>query len=218
MSDAREHILRNIRRSLRRTGPLEPSVQHALDTRTRNHEIHVQPAVGGDRAARFVAKMQMVAGSVIRVQSLADVPKAVTDYLGLHALPLQVLMAGDAMFESLTWPDELRIEKRAAKRDDAVSVTGAFAAVAETGSVVLVSNQDNPTTLNFLPDDHIVVLRAQQIESHIEDVWSRLREDLPSIPRTVNFITGPSKTADVEQTIQVGAHGPRRFHVILVDR
>lgn len=216
MSNAREQILRDIRRSLRRTGPLEQSVEHTLDTRTRNHEIHVQPLVGGDPVVRFVAKMQMVAGSVTRVPSLADVPKALTDYLKLHALSLQVVMAGDAMFESLVWPDELGIEKRAAKRDDAVSVTGAFAAVAETGSVVLVSNENYPTTLNFLPDDHIVVLRAEQIESHIENVWSRLR-DLPSMPRTVNFITGPSKTADVEQTIQVGAHGPRRFHVILVD-
>ena len=99
---------------------------------------------------------------------------------------------------------------------DAVSLTPCFAAIAETGTLMLVSGRDTPTTLNFLPDTHIVVLRADQVLPHYEEGWSRLRASGP-MPRTVNFITGPSRTGDIEQRIQLGAHGPRRLHIVLVD-
>ncbi len=56
-----------------------------------------------------------------------------------------------------------------------------------------------------------------QIVRHLEDLWAQLRARLDGMPRAVSLITGPSKTADVEQTMQYGAHGPRRLHVILVE-
>ncbi len=95
-------------------------------------------------------------------------------------------------------------------------MTPCFAAVAETGSVVLVSGPESPTSLNFLPEFHVVLVYADQLVRHVEDVWGRLRRAGVS-PRTVNFITGPSKTADVEQTIQYGAHGPRGLDVIFIE-
>ncbi len=96
-------------------------------------------------------------------------------------------------------------------------MTAAFAGIAETGTLVLLSDAQSPTTLNFLPDVHVVVLRREQIVRRIEDVWQRLRDEVAGMPRTVNFITGPSRTADIEQTIQLGAHGPRSLHVILIE-
>jgi L-lactate dehydrogenase complex protein LldG len=100
-----------------------------------------------------------------------------------------------------------------------VSVTGAFAAIAETGTLMLLSGPSGPTTLNFLPDNHIVVLRASQLVGAYEEAWGRLRElyGPGKLPRTVNLITGPSRTADIEQTIQLGAHGPRRLHILVVE-
>ena len=82
---------------------------------------------------------------------------------------------------------------------------------------MLLSGPDHPTTLNFLPDTHIVVLRASQVVGPYEDAWARLRAAATAMPRTVNFVTGPSRTADIEQTIQLGAHGPRRLHIVLID-
>ena len=216
MSDAREQILASIRHSLKRTGTLEGSVSRMLDERLARHPVHVQPALQGDLAARFVSKLEAVAGTAARVSSLAAVPDAVVDYLSAQALSLEVVMASAPMLAQLDWPASLKIERRVARREDRVTVTGAFAGVAETGSLVLVSGRESPTTLNFLPDVHIVVLRREQIVAHIEDVWSQLRSELAAMPRTINFITGPSRTADVEQTIQLGAHGPRSLHVILV--
>ena len=91
-----------------------------------------------------------------------------------------------------------------------------FGAVAETGTLAFVSGPASPTTLNFLPDNHIAVLREDDVVPNLEDVFARLRTEHPGMPRTLNLISGPSKTADVEQTIVIGAHGPRRLHVILI--
>src|SRR3546814_21166695 len=104
---------------------------------------------------------------------------------------------------------------------DVVSVTAAFAGIAETGKRMLHSGPERPTTLNFLPDTHIVVLRAGQVVGPYEDAWARLRQARRDagrdFPRTVNLITGPSRTADIEQTVQLGAHGPRRLHIVIIE-
>jgi L-lactate dehydrogenase complex protein LldG len=100
---------------------------------------------------------------------------------------------------------------------DAVSVTGAFAGVAETGTLVLVSGPEHPSTLNLLPETHIVVLRRDQLVGSYEDAWALLRVMGRGMPRTVTMVTGPSRTADIEQTLQLGAHGPRRLHIVLID-
>jgi len=109
------------------------------------------------------------------------------------------------------------VEQRKTTGNDATVLTEAFAGVAETGSLVLLSSMNSPTSLNFLSDNYLCVLRRDHIVRHIEDVWDRIRQQVGTLPRAINFITGPSRTADVEQTIQLGAHGPRRLHVILFE-
>jgi L-lactate dehydrogenase complex protein LldG len=101
---------------------------------------------------------------------------------------------------------------------DLAAVSHAFTAVAETGTVVLTSGPDNPTTLNFLPDTHIVVVAAQDIAGDYETVWQRVREKfgVDALPRAINMITGPSRSADIGQILILGAHGPRRLHVLVV--
>jgi L-lactate dehydrogenase complex protein LldG len=117
----------------------------------------------------------------------------------------------------------LEIRRGRAEDGDQVGVTACFAAVAETGTLMLLSGPESPTRNNFLPDTHVVVLRASQVVASYEDGWAALREAgrRPeggfAMPRTVNFITGPSRTADVEQRLELGAHGPRRLHIVLVD-
>ena len=102
--------------------------------------------------------------------------------------------------------------------DDLVSVSHAEAGVVETGTLALFSGQNNPTTLNFLPENHIIVLEESAIVDHYEDVWTLIRQQFGegNMPRTLNFITGPSRSADIEQTLLLGAHGPIRLHVLLV--
>jgi L-lactate dehydrogenase complex protein LldG len=218
MSSAREEILARVGKSLGRQGPLAPEALARLEQRMAAHPVHVQPKLEDDLSARFIAKLQAVHVTTRQVGSLNEVSEVIAQHLEAQSLPARVVMARDTLLQEIEWPKDLHIEHRAAADGDMLSVTGAFAAVAETGSVVLLSRQNTPTTLNFLPEEHIVVVREEQILPHIEDVWSLLRQERSELPRTVNFITGPSKTADVEQTIHYGAHGPRRLQVIVVAR
>ncbi len=216
-NSARDQILSDIRQALNRTTSLDKSVSAALETRLAAHSIHVQPVVETDLVGQFIAKSNAVASTVATVPSLAQVPEAVTQYLTTNSQKLEVVMAPDPLLDGIDWPASMKIERRQAGRQDVVSITGVFAAIAETGTLVLLSGAHSPTTLNFLPDVHIVIVQRQQIVTHIEDVWRRMRSELEEMPRTVNLITGPSRTADIEQTIQLGAHGPRSLHVVLVE-
>ena len=166
-----------------------------------------------------------VAARVIRVASAEAVPEAVADYLKSENLPAEVRRAPDPALRDLPWDSQPLISwsEGPARPTDPVSLTGAFAGIAETGTLMLTSGPAGPTTLNFLPETHMVLLKAGDIFGCYEDAWDRLRaaqglaDDGGALPRTVNLITGPSRTADIEQTIQLGAHGPRRLCILLVD-
>jgi L-lactate dehydrogenase complex protein LldG len=156
--------------------------------------------------------------TVARVASQDEVPGEVVRYLAAENLPAELVMAPDPGLDAIPWDQRplLQIRRGRAEHGDAVSLTPCLAAVAETGTLLLVSGADTPTTLNFLPDTHIVVLHAGQVVASYEDGWDLVREQR-EWPRTVNLITGPSRTGDIEQRIQLGAHGPRRLHVVLVE-
>ena len=211
MSATRDHILANIRQALRNGEPL-PRAPKPSENSPRRASRHTRPEIHQALLDRFCEKLELSAGSISRLAKLDAAPDAVLDYLEFHCRPKHVKVA--PAFKTLFWPKELNVEYGRTFGDDLVSVTPCFAAVAETGSVVLLSGSESPTSLNFLPDDHIVIVHIEQLMRNIEDVWSRLRNNPGGMPRTVNFISGPSRTADIEQTIQLGAHGPRRLHVM----
>jgi L-lactate dehydrogenase complex protein LldG len=225
MSEARAQILSGIRRALRR-GPVDPATAAELRARVAAHRRNLIPARAAalghaERVALFVAMAEEVQATVARVSSAAAVPDAVARYLSGENLPAELIAAPDPRLEAIPWHRRplLRIRRGRAEADDAVSLTPCFAAIAETGTLMLISGAQTPTTLNFLPDTHIVVLHEDQIVATYEDAWDRLRahaEAIGGLPRTVNFITGPSRTGDIEQRIELGAHGPRRLHIVVV--
>ncbi|MEP7281622.1 MAG: LUD domain-containing protein [Rubrivivax sp.] len=204
-ADGREAVLAQIRQSLGRTGAT------ALPPLAGNGP---RPAYGGDLVEHFVAKMREKAATVETLDALADVGPAVQRFLVTHQTPPQVRAA--RALTGIRWPAEIRVEHGAAQREDATSVTPCFAALAESGGIVTLSGPDTPSTLNFVPENHVVVVHASQVLRHLEDVWALWRASGQPMPRTLNIISGPSRTADIEQTIQLGAHGPRRLHVLLL--
>jgi L-lactate dehydrogenase complex protein LldG len=230
VSKARADIFAGIRRSLKR-GRLDPQTEGELRARLAAHRRNLVPARAAalDHAAQidlFVAMAEEVQATVARVPSPAAVPEAVVRYLAAENLPAELVMAPDPSLDDMPWETRplLRIRSGRAAPDDAVSLTPCFAAVAETGTLMLISGAPTPTTLNFLPDTHIAVVRADQVVATYEDGWDRLRASgaLPGapareLPRAVNFITGPSRTGDIEQRMVLGAHGPRRLHIIVVE-
>jgi L-lactate dehydrogenase complex protein LldG len=222
MSEAREHILAGIRRSLKR-GRLDAAHETAMRERVAAHRRNLIPARAAalddpGRVDLFVAMAEEVQATVTRVGSPAEVPGEVARYLAAENLPAELVVAPDQTLADLPWDERplLRIRRGRAEAGDAVSLTPCFAAIAETGTLMLISGAETPTTLNFLPDTHMVVVRTDQIVAAYEDGWDRLRAR-GGISRAINFITGPSRTGDIEQRIELGAHGPRRLHIILID-
>jgi L-lactate dehydrogenase complex protein LldG len=102
--------------------------------------------------------------------------------------------------------------------NDESGLSHAFGAVAETGTLVLHSGGDNPTTVNFLPEHHLVVVDAKDVAGDLETVLARIRDKFGKgqMPRTLNMITGPSRSGDIEQKMLLGAHGPRALHIMVV--
>jgi L-lactate dehydrogenase complex protein LldG len=171
--------------------------------------------------ALFEAQVTALAGTVSRVASVAEVPAALADYLRSQNLPPKVKRAPTPELAGLPWSTAplLEVSAGAAVDADQISLTPAFCAVAETGTLVLHSGPETPTSLAFLPETHVVVLKASQMVGTYEEAFRKTRAALGEgeMPRSFNFITGPSRTADIEQKIELGAHGPRRLHIILVE-
>jgi L-lactate dehydrogenase complex protein LldG len=194
-----------------------------IDARLAAPEANLVPARGrlapGARVDLFVAMAEEAAATVARIASADALPGEVVRYLRAQNLPMRIAMAPDPDLQAAGLASEEMLTVRVGPSDgtDETSVTGAFAGVAETGTLMLHSGPAGPTTLNFLPDDHIAVLRASQVVASYEEGWARLRATGGAMPRTVNFITGPSRSADIEQTLQMGAHGPRRLHIVLIE-
>ncbi len=223
MSAARDEVLGTIRRSLKRAD--EAGARAAVEARLKSPARGTVPARAdlphGAQVDLFEAMATEQAATVARVTRAEDIPAAVADYLKAGNMPPKVRMAPDPDLQALPWDTQplLDVETGRAQAHDQVSLTGAFAGIAETGTLMLASGAGGPTTLNFLPETHIVVLKARQIVGPYEEAWDRMRVSYGKgvLPRTVNLITGPSRTADIEQTILLGAHGPRRLHIILVE-
>jgi len=213
MNPIRQSILNNIRQSYGRN-ELEAHTIKTLEKRLASVSVDEQPALRQALIPKFIKQLEKVASTLESIPHAKEIPFAILTFLQQHDLPQTMVV--DSHLKELPWPNKLHLAFRAANANDVVSVSHAFAGIAETGSLVLLSSHESPTTLNFLPSNHIVVLHKDDLVAHIEDVWTRIRAQ--SMPRTVNFITGPSRTADIEQTIQLGAHGPRRLHVIFAEK
>ena len=224
----RDAILGSIRRSLGR-GPLDEAAQAALDERMAKPSANLVPArtdiSQDERVELFTSMAEAVFATVDRVTGADAVPGAVADYLAQHNLPPALVMAPDPTLDAYPWGERpmLAIRRGRADEADRVGVTGAVMGFAETGTLMMASGPDHPSTLNFLPETHVVVLPAERIGGAYEEGWAHLRaEGRPDgdggfMPRTVNLVTGPSRTADIEQTITLGAHGPRRLHIVIVE-
>jgi hypothetical protein len=214
----RDTVLAAVRRGLGR-GPLGEDARRALDGRQgATDSAPLLPALPkGPLQQVFRAGLEKVSGTMSEVAGLAEIPTAVAGYLAGHGLAPEAGVAPS--LESLDWAGAgIQASFGPTRGGDYAGVSLAWRGVAENGSLVLLSGPENPTSLNFLPDHHLVVLRATDLVPHLEQVWTALRDlGEGGWPRTVNVITGPSRTADIELTIQLGAHGPRSLHVFLVD-
>jgi L-lactate dehydrogenase complex protein LldG len=220
--NSREAVFASIRRSLAVHGDEAPR-RFEVETRLKETPPGVVPKRGqGDPAARlatFKAEAERAQATLAEIAGWADAPAEIARFLRENNCPATLRMGADPRLAAMPWSETtLEILHGASDGRDANAVSTAFAGVAETGTIALISGADNPTTLNFLSDNHIVVLPRDAILADYESTFAKLREAFGKggAPRTLNFITGPSRSADIEQTLLLGAHGPRRLHIVIV--
>ena len=219
----REAIFANIEKSLRVSGD-DGLRAETVAARLAKHPRGIIPARGKkpdrERLELFKVMAEAAKASIAVLDRTADVPAAVAAYLRSKNLPQSIRHGDDERFSLIPWANERTLEFTKGASDGAqlASVSYSFGAVAESGTLVMVSGADNPTTLNFLPDHHLVVVDEKDIAGDYESVWDRIRERFGAneMPRAVNWITGPSRSGDIEQTHLLGAHGPRSLHVLVV--
>ena len=213
---ARDNILNRIRSALGRTEPLEQTSAAAMRARLAGHPRGPLPSMDWEPVARFAERCLVLSSSVAHLRSRSEVPAAVARYLS----------EGDLPRSGVCWPElagldwsaaDLRIEPRPAAGEDKVGITGCYCAIAETGTLMLLSGPQTHAVTSLLPDTHIAVVPASRILRSMEDAWDLLRRERGALPRQVAFVSGPSRTADIEMTLVLGIHGPYRVHVILVD-
>ena len=229
--NAREEILGAVRSALsgtKRPDAIAQGDPEKARGRLGDHRANLIPARGRlgvkARLDLFIREAEKVNATLARVSSASGVPREVARYLAKNNLPMTLRTAPGTPDLFIPWTKQtlLSVEEGPADGADSTSVSRAFAGVAETGTLVLLSGPESPTTLNFLPPTHIIIISAAEIVGDYEEVWARLRtektgKDGRFMPRAVNWITGPSRTADIEQTLLLGAHGPQRLHIVIVD-
>ncbi len=213
---ARDNILVRVRRGLGLPGDTPGAERLLIEEHIRQNVRGPRPAYGwSSEVVRFQERSEKLGTTVDRVASLSEVPAAVARYLKEKGLPQGgVVWPG---LSTLAWAEAgLSFAARGAQADDLVGVTGSFCAIAETGTLMLLSGKETPAAVSLLPETHIALVDVQRIVPGMEEAWDLMKGECDAKPpRAVNFVSGPSRTADIEQTIVIGAHGPYRVHVVL---
>ncbi len=219
---ARDRILARVRSSLGASVG-DAKRQTAAAQRIVSHPVSLVPERAAkplpELLAQFRAFLEGQQATVIDVDSAAEVPAALAGYLEAARLPPAVRMGADAQLAAMPWAqsDWLDVHKGAAEPGDRVGLSHAIAGISETGTLVIAAGGDNPVTLAFMPETHIVVVARAAIVGSYEQALRFVREKFgaSAMPRTLNYISGPSRTADIGGKIVIGAHGPRRLCVIV---
>jgi L-lactate dehydrogenase complex protein LldG len=220
---SRDAILNRVRHSLGQ--PASDGVrQKAVADRLENAPQGVIPARGqlppAGRVELFCTMAEKLFATVQRIARPEDVPAAVAEYLRGRNLPASIRMGGDPRLAALPWRKQraLEVKNGPSDGDDAAGVSHAAGGVAETGTLLMLSGAGNPTTINFLPEHHIVVIDAADIDGDLESAIAKVRQTFGKgkMPRTLNLISGPSRSGDIEQKLILGAHGPRALHILVV--
>ncbi len=214
-SAARKAIFSRIRQAQGRAPETSDAERAAIADYLARHPAGPRPVLPDDLPARFREQAVRMSDTVEEVDALAEVPAAVAHYLDAHGITRRAVVW--ATLDGLDWGDAgVDVTFRPPVDADLVGITGAFCAIAETGTLMLLSGSQTWASASLLPETHIAIVPRSRIVATMEDGFALARSEQGELPRAVNMISGPSRTGDIEQTIVLGAHGPYRVHVIIV--
>ncbi len=161
--------------------------------------------------AKFTAGAEAANATVRVLDALADVPDCISGLLRERNMAATVHLPMDTDLSALQW--HIGVSHTAPGQEDAAVSVAPFG-IAETGTLVFPSGTGQSASWHFRPGFEIAVLREENIAADLESVLAGLRER--EWPATINLVTGPSRTADIEQTLELGAHGPRALAILLI--
>lgn len=207
--NARDAILANIRK--KRASTLKEPLTSFVQKSIRPAYTHV---FGPALQQLFLEKLTAAAASYTLIDSINQAPLAIDAYLKEKNYDFPLRLCPALKTKALPW--QRQVSYGPARDEDRISVVLVPYGVAETGTLVSPSSPETPTTLNFMAEVSIVIVHSKNIVANYEDAWQGIVQK-QGLPRTVNFITGPSRTADIAQTLLLGIHGPRFLHVLVVN-
>jgi L-lactate dehydrogenase complex protein LldG len=214
-SAARRAIFSRIRKAQNRPDQPTQVERDAVQDYLQHHPGGPRPDIGTDLIRRFKEQALRMTDTIDEVAALTDVPAAAASYLDSIGVAKNAIAWNT--LSGLAWREAgLHVEFRPPRNEDLVGITGAFCAVAETGTLMMLSGPETFASASLLPETHIAIVPASRIVGAMEDAFALARTERGELPRATNFISGPSRTGDIEQTIVLGAHGPYRVHVIVV--
>ena len=208
---SREKILKDIRSVTEQQGPKNDNKEPEQNNMIKNN-VDIKYVSNLDI---FISKLKQVGATVSTISDKNKLVEELHRYVAENQVKSNITISKDENLEGYNWQD-IEVTTNYDPQSLSVSVTHASMGIEETGTLVMLSSPSSPTGMNFLPDHHLVVLSSDAIVKAMEDVWLSLREVEKELPRTINLITGPSRTADIEQEIQIGAHGPKSLHVVII--
>ena len=217
---ARDTILARVRSALDKKLP-DARAKANAEAYVTAHRHGPRPQMPADLRARFIERARDMSSTVESIATVSEVPRAIARYLDTLAPDIAGQPRAGVCwpeFEMLDWSTAgLSIASRPTLGDDRLGITGCFCAIAETGTIVITSGAATPTATALLPDTHVAIVRAERIVSGMEEAFALIRAEQGATPRALNLISGPSRTGDIEQTIVLGAHGPFRVHLLVID-
>jgi L-lactate dehydrogenase complex protein LldG len=209
---SRENILGRIRDAQTRASSVTQT--ESIDGHLAQHPRGPLPPPMDNLVEHFKERAIKLSSDVLETNDKMEIPALLARYLNERKLSMSGVCWPS--LSNLPWSAAgLEIQPRPAKDSDLTGVTGAFCAIAETGTLMMLSGPETPATTSLLPETHVAVVDPRRIVATMEDSWGLMRKECKLPPRAVNFISGPSRTADIEQTVTLGAHGPYRVLLIL---
>jgi L-lactate utilization protein LutC len=203
--------------------------RHGHSVPPRDHEKETQgtPAPGTldvlvhQLAQRFREALEAVGGRCHVVRGEAEAALAVQGILDL-VKPRRVALSNSPLVRRVLEMVRTDAATLEAPPPEAIfrceiGISGAQWAVAETGTLVLESDEERHRLASLVPPVHIAIVAADRVRQTIAEVLDALSErPLGALSRTVTFVTGPSRTSDIELTLAIGVHGPAELHVVIV--
>lgn len=218
--DPRAAILGRVREGLsRRTALSDARARDEMAARGANPPAHPIPAraclAPAPRRDLFIRMAEAAKATVTPLGTAMAWPEALGQFLEEHALGRDLFSTRDPLLLALPWAAAgISLRHGRADGQDRVSAALAFGGVAETGSLLFIASPESPMTAHLLCDTHLVLLPESRIFGTMEDALKDLRE-CQALPASAMFVTGPSRTADIEQQMQLGAHGAKALRIYL---